>query len=133
MFTDILAILIVVALVYVIAKINKSTSLFWTLLIPLLMGLVGGALAARVIAHSEKESSVQTVLMQGQPQGSISTVSTVDAVEPCDSTLAVVGKASTKAKLVGQGHSDANTQFDYAPSKRTFDMRAGPCNRFDTS
>lgn len=132
MLLDILTILTIVALIFVIARINKSNTLFWTLVTTFAISLIGGALAARIIIESERKSEVQDSLMQAPIQNS--DAGTLTNIAPfCCGTIAsaVVRKVSTNP--VGQDCSKLITNQIYTPCEHAETQRAGPISPFNTS
>lgn len=127
MFTDLVAILTVIALIYVISRINKSNTLFWTLITVLMISLVGGAIGGKILSDLSKKSvNVQTTLTQGSSSATYSAA---------DDTFALVGKASIQAKLVGQEVFVPYLKelTEQAPSELACFTRAGPQQFPDTS
>lgn len=93
----ILFLIIGIAAIFGIARMNKSNSLFWILLIAMMAGYVGGTAAARIVKNSDAEKHAG--FNQGLPiQGSIFQFDKACLAQIMEET----DIPAIKAKLVGQ-------------------------------
>lgn len=124
-----------IAVILLIARYNQSNKLFWTLLMAMLAGFVGGTIATKIATNN---SSEHTGLYQSVPtQGS-----DLQAVGMITSRLAEDQDILAYAKPMSQAYFEPTTNSILVPSQRTSSntkswlVGANPeiaMNLFDTS
>ena len=110
-----------IAVCYVISKYHKNDNLFWMLVISLLAGMAGGAIAKKLSTTTDSKKDVMTTQVYNPTQ--VSPAICVDFYTQLGDILASM--ANPASEVLEIPARDSKVSF-YAPSKTSGEIRGQP-------